>query len=283
VNAPFWPVEAPSTLQAAASYLQRGWSVIPAPVGAKRSLVQWKRWQTSRPDLELWQAWFARWPRCNLAIVTGRVSGIVVLDVDPRHGGLDSLARLERQYGELPETATVLTPGGGRHLYYQHPGGRISNSAGQLAAGVDVRGDGGLALLPPSRRADGQAYEWWQGPATVAPMPPWLGASARPRPATADAPSSVVSTHLNDARIAKRFEAIVRILEQAPAPTPGQPGSGGRNNALFWCALRVRDLIAEGAPRALAHELEDAAVARGLSRTEANRTITSGLGAEVRP
>jgi len=268
-------VEAPSTLQAALGYLQHGWSVIPAPVGAKRSLVQWKRWQTSRPDVELWQAWIARWPRCNLAVITGRLSGIVVLDVDPRHGGLATIARLEREHGEFPDTACVLTPSGGRHLYYRHPGGRIGNVQNSTAApGIDLRADGGLALLPPSRRADGQAYEWWVGPSEVVPLPPWVDASLRPRPATRDASKTVATTRLDDTRTTKRYEAIVAILNQTP--------EGGRNCALFWCALRVRDLIAQGAPHELAHDLEDAAVARGLTRAEAKRTIGSGLDAEVR-
>jgi Bifunctional DNA primase/polymerase, N-terminal len=276
VSAPPRAVEAPQTLQAALGYLQHGWSVIPAPVGAKRSLVQWKRWQTIRPDAELWQAWAERWPRCNLAVITGRLSGIVILDVDPRHGGTATLTRLEREHGELPTTAVVLTPSGGRHVYFTHPGGRVANVQNSTTApGLDLRGDGGLALLPPSRRADGQRYEWWQGPDELAPLPGWVDASLRPRRATEHASSSVATTRLDDARTAIRFEAILRILRNAP--------EGGRNTSLFWCALRVRDLIAEGAPSALAAQLEDAAVARGLPRAEAKRTITSGLDAEVRP
>jgi hypothetical protein len=276
VSAPSRATEAPQTLQAATAYLQRGWSVIPAPIGAKRALVQWKLWQTTLPDLELWQAWAHRWPRANIAIVTGRLSGIVILDVDPRHGGLDSLARLERQHGELPETATVLTPSGGRHLYFAHPGGRVANVQNSTAApGLDLRGDGGLALLPPSRRPDGQRYEWWQDAGTGAPLPGWLVASLRPPPPPRDATKTVRTTRPDDARAAARWDAILRCVQQAQ--------KGSRNAWLYWAACRVAELIAEGAPRALAAQLEDAAVARGLPRAEAKRTITSGLDAEVRP
>jgi hypothetical protein len=279
VSALWWLTDAPSRLDAALWYTRLGWSVIPSPVGGKRSLVAWKGWQTTQPDEHLWRVWMTKWPRANLAVITGRLSNVVVLDVDVQHGGDQGVAQLEREHGVLPDTALVLTPSGGRHLYFRHPGGRISNSASLLAQGVDVRGDGGLALLPPSRRDQG-TYEWFIGPDTLAPMPPWMVAACRPRPGAAHATSSVRTTHLDDARIAVRFEAILRFLNQAPAPTNGQPG--GRNAALYWCALRVRDLIREGAPRSLAGDLENAAVDRGLSRAEAKRTIDSGLGAEVR-
>jgi hypothetical protein len=276
VSGLWWLTDAPSTLQAALWYLELGWSVIPSPVGGKRSLVAWKGWQSTQPDAHLWRVWITKWPRANLALVTGRLSGIVVVDVDPRHGGLDSLAQLEREHGELPETATVLTPSGGRHLYYRHPGGRVGNVQNSTAApGVDLRGDGGIALLPPSRRGDGRAYEWWMGPERVVPLPGWVDASLRPRRATKHASTSVRTTWLDDRRTTARFEAILAILTRAP--------EGGRNTALYWCALRVRDLIAEGAPPALATDLEEAAVARGLSRAEARRTISSGLDAVVRP
>jgi Bifunctional DNA primase/polymerase, N-terminal len=275
MSAPSRPVEAPQTLAAALAYLDLGWSVIPAPVGAKRSLVPWKRYQQTRPRPDEWKAWARRWPRANLAVITGRLSGVVVVDVDPGRGGAAGIAGLEREHGVLPSTAVVATPSDGYHLYYRHPGGRVANSAGLLAPGVDVRGDGGLALLPPSRRGEG-VYEWNEGgPTTVPPMPPWLDALVRPRAGTTNASSSVATTILTDARIAARFDAITRILTQAPAPAGNQPG--GRNTALFWCALRLRDMIAEGAPESLAGDLENIAVDRGLSRTEAKATIASGL------
>ena len=86
----------------------------------------------------------------NIGIACGAVSGIVVLDVDPRHGGERSLADLVRVYGELPETLVVRTGrgDGGRHYYYLHPGRRVGNRA--LAAGIDVRGDGAYIVAPPS-------------------------------------------------------------------------------------------------------------------------------------
>ena len=95
------------------------------------------------------------YPRANLALVTGPPSGVVVVDVDVRHHGDRTLVELERRYGALPRLAVVQTPSGGWHFHLRHPGGRIPNSTSRIGLGIDPRGDGGLALLPPSRRADG--------------------------------------------------------------------------------------------------------------------------------
>jgi hypothetical protein len=271
------PVEAPQTLADALAYLEHGWSVIPAPVRGKSGLVPWRRYQQTRPRPDDWQRWASRWPRANLAVITGRLSGIVVIDVDFRHGGRAGLDQVEAEHGELPWSAMVETPSGGWHLYLQHPGGRISNSASLLAPGVDVRGDGGLALLPPSRRPDGSAYRWHVGgPSSLEPMPPSLVAACRPHLSPDTASISVSPPVLSDARQTARFAGILRILEQAPAPADGRPGA--RNHALFWAALKLRDLIDQGAPKYLATDLEEAAVKRGLSRAEAKATIDSGLG-----
>jgi hypothetical protein len=166
----------------------------------------------------------------------------------------------------------------GWHLYFRHPGGRISNSASLLAPGVDIRGDGGLALLPPSRRGDHE-YRWQiddpSALATLATMPPWLVAACRPRESPTTAPIAAGGTAMSSAAHAARFAGILGILNRAPEPS-GDRG-GGRNNALFWCALRLRDLIAEGAPPTLAGDLYEAAVRRGLPAAEARATIASGL------
>jgi hypothetical protein len=96
-------------LDAALAYAEGGWSVVPARVTGKRALVPWKPWQEAAADPEQLRAWWRRWPRANLAVVTGRISGIVVVDVDPRHGGDQTLAQLERDHGDLPRSALVAT------------------------------------------------------------------------------------------------------------------------------------------------------------------------------
>jgi putative DNA primase/helicase len=123
------------------------------------------------------RAWWDQWPNANIAIVTGEPSGLVALDADPRHGGDDSLHKLERQYGALPATRTVVTPSGGQHYWFTWPGVKIKTVAGEIAPGIDIRGDGGYALVPPSRTPHG-SYEH-DSEAPLAPMPVWLVDLAR--------------------------------------------------------------------------------------------------------
>ena len=124
--------------EAVDDYTGRGWSIIPIRTGDKRPLVRWEEFQYRRPDVDEVHAWFSRWPEAGIGIVTGAVSGLVVIDVDPRHGGDASLERLEHQYDRLPSTVESHSGGGGRHLYFAHPGGLVRNKVG-LAPGVDLR------------------------------------------------------------------------------------------------------------------------------------------------
>lgn len=118
--------------------------------------------------------WWERWRYANIGIATGARSGRWVLDVDDRHGGDDSLADLRREYGHLPDTATVNTGGGGLHLYWKMPPWLISNAVGVLP-GIDVRGDGGYVVAPPSRHRSGRLYLWDAGqPEQPAECPRWL-------------------------------------------------------------------------------------------------------------
>src|SRR5207244_4660012 len=116
--------------------LERGWSVIPLQAGSKvPQLTTWKPFQQHAPQRAQVDDWLRKWPGANVGIVTGAVSGLVVLDVD----GLDgALALVER--GPLPPTPTVETPHG-RHYYFKHPGGTVRNFAGRWP-GLDRRGDG---------------------------------------------------------------------------------------------------------------------------------------------
>jgi hypothetical protein len=113
-------------------------------------------------DGRIIEAWWRVWPSANLAIATGP-AGLAVLDVDPEHGGLESLERLGRRGIDLPLTLEARTGSGGRHLYYRRPDGiRIRNSAGRLGPGLDIRGEGGYVVAPPSLHASGRPYTWVQ-------------------------------------------------------------------------------------------------------------------------
>jgi hypothetical protein len=132
-----------------------------------------RTWWTSRRD-------------ANIGIRTG---SIVVVDVDPRHGGDKSLATLEYKHGALPPSWRVTTGGGGIHIYFAgSPETRgIKNSAGQLGPGLDVRATGGYVIGPPSRHVSGREYAWSIRDA-LAPLPAWLIALLQQPPAKVTGP-----------------------------------------------------------------------------------------------
>lgn len=128
-------------------------------------------------DIAILRKMFGGFGFRNVAIATGSISGIAVLDVDAKNGGYESLAALEAKHGALPSTLRFCTGGGGMHYVFRHPGVEIRNSAGQLGSGLDVRGDGGYIVAPPSHHISGGLYQLAKGcgPSTpIAPPPAWL-------------------------------------------------------------------------------------------------------------
>jgi hypothetical protein len=162
---------------AAHAYAARGWSVIPIEPRGKRPLVAWLEFQERRAERDEIDAWYRHWPDANVGVVTGRVSGIVVIDVDAKHGGFESLSAIERDLGGLPDTVAAVTGGGGRHLYFDHPREALRNRVG-LRPGIDLRADGGCVVAPPSVHPSGRRYAWVTGRGPdqnpVAKLPPWL-------------------------------------------------------------------------------------------------------------
>jgi putative DNA primase/helicase len=128
-------------------------------------------------DKSLIRKWWHRYPCANIGIATGLRSGIIVLDVDDRHGGFKSIRQLERKHGPLPDGPTVRTGGGGRHHYFPSPGVVLKSRVG-LLSGVDLRADGAYVVGPCSTHASGKDYLWVQGktpqhiPLPV--LPTWL-------------------------------------------------------------------------------------------------------------
>jgi len=171
-------------LLCALSYLKRGMAVLPCVPGEKRPATRRGVKDATTDRGEVIRAWTAQ-SEANVAIATGTASGIVVLDVDPRNGGDASLAELERLHGELPDTLRVSTGGGGRHYYFAATEAPVAS--GVLAPGLDVKGDGGYVVAPPSVHPNGTAYRWDGDPATkvLASPPEWLAISKRKRAKTA--------------------------------------------------------------------------------------------------
>jgi len=162
---------------AALNYCAAGWSVVPLRPRDKRPLIEWERFQHELASSATVTYWYRRWPDANVGVVTGAISNLVVLDIDPNHGGDASIGRLERKLAPLPVTVQATTGGGGRHLYFAHPGGLVRNRTA-LAQGIDVRGDGGYIVAPPSVHPSGRRYAWVPGrsPAEIVPavLPRWI-------------------------------------------------------------------------------------------------------------
>ena len=167
---------------AALQYAAKDWEVFPAPPGQKKSHkseehcgVKWGK----TTDPEEIRRDFRKWPDANVAIVTGETSGIFVVEADTVEGhgvdGLASIGALEAEHGPFPETLKAVSPSGSEHYYFNHPGPgiKIKNSVSEIAPGVDVRGDGGMVIAPPSVKPGVGEYRWLND-MPVADAPAWL-------------------------------------------------------------------------------------------------------------
>lgn len=161
--------------EAALKYLRRGLSVIPINPTGKKPFVKWKPYQTSLPTEAEINYWWTKWPNANVGIVTGSLSGIVILDVD----GVDAMKLLEGR--DLPPTVSVMTREDRYQYWYRHPGKRIKNFTNILGndSHVDIRADGGYAVIPPSVHPEtNKPYRWLNNLSIddieIADMPQWL-------------------------------------------------------------------------------------------------------------
>jgi hypothetical protein len=149
-------------LDSALDYQSRGFSVI--PVGNdKKPLISWKEFQYRIASVEEIKAWIKQFPAMNLAIVTGKISGIVVVDIEK-----------DGDSNGYPPTVTVKTGGDGLHLYYKHPGFEVSNGT-RIKELTDIRGDGGYVVAPPSVSTKGE-YSWVLSldDSDFSDMPSWI-------------------------------------------------------------------------------------------------------------
>jgi len=237
------------------------------------------RWQhRASADPAVIGGWWRKWPSARVGIATGEGSGVIVLDVDPRSGGHAALAELQRSHGMLPATLTATTPSGGEHRYYLHPGGAVGNSSGELGPGLDVRGDRGMVVAPPT------IGRHWSVLIAPAPLPPWLAELVTAAPKDAGQGGGADPPDVDDLappgaampRGQAALEGEAERLRQAP--------EGERNAALNRAAFRLGQLAAEGdiAPDVISSELETVAADIGLEAPEIADTIGSGMGAGMR-
>jgi hypothetical protein len=169
-----------NSLLAALYYAEEEWPLFPCAPRSKFPLFSERNGghgsKDATTDAKLITAWWTKAPKANIALATGHK--FWVLDIDPRHGGDESLESLELKHGKLPDTLAAVTPTGGKHLYFALPPDFVvRNSAGKIGPGIDVRGDGGYVLAAPSIHPDGGEYQWdgmdgFRSP--ILPAPEWL-------------------------------------------------------------------------------------------------------------
>jgi hypothetical protein len=201
--------------------------------------------------------WQGRYRDCNIG---GRVpESMIVIDVDPRHGGAASVAALEKSYGVLPDTLTTVSGrgDGGKHLFYRRPSGHLS--ARRLGAGVDLKLSSGYVVLPPSLHPDtGRPYVSVEHP--VAVPPPWLVALLRPAPSRQHVATWRGNTD------AGRF-SLNCLVARINAATEGR-----RNVTVFGA---MRDAQQDGNLDTFEHDLTAAALGIGLPHNEVEAIVRS--------
>jgi hypothetical protein len=174
----------------------------------------------------------------NIGVPCGAISGFWILDIDP--GGEDHLHRLGAHHGPLPGTRAVRTGRGGSHLWFKYLG-PIQCSAGRVAPHIDVRGDGGYAVAPPSIHENGQVYTWLSHSAAALAIPPkWLVELTRKRPSISERAMAGIRRPFSSPNAygaAALKSEIVALAGAAP---------GTRNHRLNTCAFRLYQLVGGG-------------------------------------
>ena len=165
-------------LALALRYAELGWAVLPLrgkiPAIAKEQGGSGYNDATKDPDCIKWL--WRNYPGANVGIAT-RVSRLLVLDIDPRHGGEDRLSELAAKHGPLPISPSVTTGGGGRHIYLRAPRqDEITRKANAVGGGIDLPN---YVVAPPSIHPEtGKAYSWGSMSSPfqveISEIPPWL-------------------------------------------------------------------------------------------------------------
>ena len=252
-----------------ASYMERGWRF--TPLNGKVPIK--KGWPDNPATLEEIRNHVARGG--NVGLITGKMSGIIVLDVDCEKGG-------EIPEG-LPETATVRTGGGGYHFYFSAGSASISNSVGKVAPYVDVRGEHGQVVFPGSVHPDtGGVYKFIEGhtpndfPDGLPQFPKHLLLDRlEPEAPKPEFPKSAPSLPSSGAPVRDGYN---RAAVKSECDTVANTPKGSRNHVLNTAAFNLAGLPSINAT-SVKIDLLTAALISGLPEMEARATIESGWAA----
>ncbi|MBW2255339.1 MAG: bifunctional DNA primase/polymerase [Deltaproteobacteria bacterium] len=190
-------------------------------------------------DQETIRAWWGERPDRNIGIATGEATGRVVIDIDGPIGE-ESWAAYVMEHDGSSMTLTARTSRG-RHLYYVHPGGRVGNRAAILP-GVDVRGDGGYVVAPPSVHPSGDRYRWEMASADVAPL--W--SPLRELIVTVDVDDNAAPWELPDDATPPPDDATTEAIAILREAWPSQ-GTGWHDATIALCGGCLRSLPHETA------------------------------------
>ena len=281
--------------QTALEYISRGWRVLPlhhinkssgdcscgrpncSSAGKHPISAGWQ--QTASTDSTLVDGWFKNSPERNIGVATGRDSGIFVLDVDGDEG-YAALAELVAEHGELPETWSVRTGSGGAHFYLAYPDDvEIRNSASKIASHLDIRGDGGMVVAPPSVSAKGPYVVTDES--DVAQAPQWLVdliLAAAPKPKQLEEVPEWDGRELTEREESYLNGVVAGLCRDLSDVTEG------RHEMIYRCGLRVGSLTAgagldaEGAVETLVEAaLSNPSIASVYTEYDIERTLKDGI------
>ena len=244
-------------------YVSMGWAVFPLRSGEKIPFEGTHGVKDASTNDERVSSWAKMHPDANIAIACGAISGLLVVDVDPRNGGFATIDRLKRRGCEFPQTVTVRTQSGGVHLYYAD-NGLPQGHKRKLRDGIDLQTTGKYVVAPPSRISGGGDYRWERPPmGPNLPSPPrWLFEMIKPEP-------EPKPSFYNPApgQMPKSIAALARTLATT--------GQGNRNHIAYWAAMRAaEEARAAGIdPSAAYKELHRAALSAGLTPQEAGLAL----------
>jgi len=141
-------------LEWAFKYAEMGLSVIPVSQD-KKPIIPWEPYQKKKASKKEIEDWFTKYPNANIGIVTGKVSGIAVIDIDDPDLKNKELDAIEM----LASPPIVTTPRGGKHQWFAYPNTEVRNRTA-LFNKVDFRGEGGYVVAPPSSNGNKKQYVW---------------------------------------------------------------------------------------------------------------------------
>jgi hypothetical protein len=284
--------------QAALDYAERGWPVFPCSPVDKTPLVK-NGFKDASTDPKEICAWWRQWPDAMIGVPTGPRTAFVI-DLDPKEQPAGAMLRGLAKFcgGVLPAAWICRTQSGGYHVYFAHPhlsdGRKLGNRTNLfrhipgvdavIKCHVDVRGEGGYVIVPPSVMADGKAYSWEQEPnSDHPPEAPAILLDVILRRGTYDPVDSAADLPLRSTAIDSPGDKAVRryalrALDEELRTVASAP-EGERNDTLNIAAVKIASLVAA---RALSKSmawaaLEDAGRQCGLPTKEVHETIKSGF------